>query len=628
MPLGLALTVERTFAYNPAENADRGEVMKKVMTSILSSASILLAFAALSATAQIVIAEKGRPAAEIIVSPDAGPTEKYAADELAFFLHFMVGAPIPVAAAGSAEAAAVPEISRLLVGEGAVRLADPEFSSASLKPEEIIVRSQGHDLLLAGGSPRGTLYAVYTFLEDVLGCRWWTPTAWRIPRKHTLSIPSVAIRYAPPLEYREPFWFVAFDPEWAARNKANGTRAGGDDLRGGRHVYEGFVHTFYSLISPAEYFDVHPEWFSEIKGERTCDNAQLCLTNEAMRQEFVRNLKLRLRDNPAATIASVSQNDCYNNCTCPKCRAVDEEEGSPAGSLLRFVNAVAADIGGDFPNVAIDTLAYQYTRKPPRLTRPRPNVIVRLCSIECSFGRPLDDPANAAFLGDIEGWSKIAGRLFIWDYTTNFSHYIQPHPNYGVLAPNIRLFVKHNVTGIFEQGAYQSWGSEMAELRAWVLAKLLWNPALDAAALRREFLTGYYGPAGERVAAYLALLEAARENAGDKLGCYSPTDAKFLGLDTMLEARSILEAAAKSVASAPELARRIRRAQLPVEYVVLGRWDEYKKEAAGRNLRWPWPASREDLLARFLSACRSEGVTMISEWQTLEDWAAKGGRTR
>jgi len=602
--------------------------MKKAALLTSISMLIFLALSGRTVSAQVGIAGKGKPLAKIVVAPDAGPTEKYAADELGFFLHFMIGAPMPLAAAGSAEGAAVPGLSRLLVGEGAVRLAEPDFRSSSLKPEEIIVRAQGRDLILVGGSPRGTLYAVYTFLEDVLECRWWTPTAWRIPRQPTLTVPPVAIRYAPPLEYREPFWFAAFDPLWAARNKANGTQAGGDDIRGGRHVYEGFVHTFYSIISPAEYFDVHPEWFSEIKGQRTCENAQLCLTNEAMRQEFVLNLKLRLRDNPAATIASVSQNDCYNNCTCPRCRAVDEEEGSPAGSLLRFVNAVAAEIETDFPDIAIDTLAYQYTRKPPRITRPRANVIVRLCSIECSFGRPLDDPANTAFLEDIEGWSKIAGRLFVWDYTTNFSHYIQPHPNYRVLGPNIRIFVKNNVTGIFEQGAYQSWGSEMAELRAWVLAKLLWNPALDGDALRREFLKGYYGPAGESVAEYLTLLEAAREKAGDKLGCYSPTDAKFLSLDTMLRSREILEREARSVAGTPELARRIRRAQLPVEYVVMARWDEYRKEAAERDLRWPWPSSRGDLLAGFLSACRSEGVTMISEWQTLEDWAAKGGQAR
>ena len=315
-----------------------------------------------------------------------------------------------------------------------------------------------------------------------------------MPRRPSLSVGSLAIRFKPPFEYREPYWYVAFDDVWAARNKANGTRAGGDALRGGRQVYEGFVHTFYTLIPPGKYFDAHPDWFSEIDGRRTTTNAQLCLTNEDMRRELVKNLGERLRANPEATIASVSQNDCFGNCTCPNCRAVDEEEGGPAGSLLRFVNAVAADLEAEFPQVAFDTLAYQYTRKPPRLVRPRPSVIVRLCSIECSFARPLDDPKNKAFFDDLDGWSKIANRLYIWDYTTDFSHYVQPHPNYGVLASNIRLFADRNVRGVFEQGAYQSWGSEMAELRAWVLAKLLWDPRLDGDALREEFLEGYYGP--------------------------------------------------------------------------------------------------------------------------------------
>jgi len=45
-------------------------------------------------------------------------------------------------------------------------------------------------------------------------------------------------------------------------------------------------------------------------------NAQLCLTNEQMRAELVKNLKARLRANPQATIASVSQNDWFNNCHC------------------------------------------------------------------------------------------------------------------------------------------------------------------------------------------------------------------------------------------------------------------------------------------------------------------------
>lgn len=600
-----------------AKNAWTAKSIRRMIWASLA----ILALASVS-FADVEIARRGKAAAKIVIAADAGETEKWAADELAFFLHLSTGCAIPVVSNPT------PYQNRLLVGEGAARLAGSGFDAKLLQPEEILVQTEGHDLILAGGSPRGTLYAVYTFLEDVIGCRWWTQAVWNVPRKPSLSVSPISIRYAPPLDYREPFWFVAFDPFWAARNKVNGTRAGGDDRRGGRHVYEGFVHTFYPLIPPDRYFSTHPEWFSEIDGKRTSQNAQLCLTNEEMRQELVKNLKIKLRDNPNATIASVSQNDCFNPCTCPQCRAVDEEEGSPSGSLLRFVNAVAADIEVDFPNITIDTLAYQYTRKPPRIVRPRPNVIVRLCSIECSFSRPLDGPSNKAFLDDLEGWSKIADRLFIWDYTTDFSNYIQPHPNYGVLGPNIRLFIKNNVRGIFEQGAYQSWGSEMAEMRAWILAKLLWNPVLDAGRLRQEFLNGYYGPMAGQISKYLALLERAVLETGDHLGCFSPTDAQFLSLGTMLDAWNILKKAKARAATKAEFVSRIRRVQMPVAYVALVRWDDFLKEAQERGLKWPWPQSRLELLGWFLETARSEGVTMISEGQTLADWAAKGGKAR
>ena len=289
---------------------------------------------------------------------------------------------------------------------------------------------------------------------------------------------------------------------------------------------------------------------------------------------------------------------------------------------------MASDLEAEFPGLAVDTLAYQYTRKPPRLVRPRPNVIVRLCSIECSFAKPLDDPGNKSFFDDLDGWSRIAGRLYIWDYTTNFSHYVQPHPNYGVLAPNIRLFVERNVRGVFEQGAYQSWGAEMAELRAWVLAKLLWDPDLDEDKLREEFLAGYYGPAAGPLEDYLELIEEAVARAGDALGCYSPADAKFLSFNVLARSWQLLEKGRRKARRSAEYARRTLRASLPVAYVVLTRWDSLREEALKAGRRWPWPGTRDELLEWFLRAARDEGVTMISEWQTLDAWAAKGGRAK
>ena len=334
-----------------------------------------------------------------------------------------------------------------------------------------------------------------------------------------------------------------------------------------------------------------------------------------MRKELVKNLKERLRNNPAATIASVSQNDWYGNCQCKACAAVEQEEGSPAGLMLRFVNAVAADIEQEFPNVAISTLAYQYTRKPPKITRPRPNVIVQLCSIECSFCKPLADERNKAFRDDIIGWAPISKRLYIWDYTTNFRHYFLPHPNLRVLGPNVKFFADHNVTGIFEQGAYTTNGADMAELRAWVLAKLLWDPTRDGEALTNEFVEGYYGPAAPHIKAYLKVTHDAVEASGDWLGCFEETKAKYLSFDTLSQGWQHLQAAEQAVADNPDLRFRVQVAQLPAMYAFMMKWSQLREAAKTAGAEWPMPDSIQATYDRFLEIAKKKNVTRLNEWQ-------------
>ena len=216
-------------------------------------------------------------------------------------------------------------------------------------------------------------------------------------------------------------------------------------------------HSFYELLPPGVYFEKHPEWYSEIRGRRTHKDAQLCLTNDEMREELTRNALARLREDPGADIIQVSQNDCAGRCTCAKCLAVEKEEGgvgTASGPLLRFVNRVAEDIGKEFPNVYVETFAYQYTRKVPAKVRPRANVLIRPLRHRMLLPSAIDSDAkeNRAFANDVEAWSRIAGsNLFGWDYVTDFSSYVLPHPNLRVLAPNIRFFVKHGATGLFEQ---------------------------------------------------------------------------------------------------------------------------------------------------------------------------------
>ena len=576
---------------------------------LLATLSFTLGYVRAATDKTVTIAQNGAAKAVIVIAEDATEPERHAANELAGFLRQITGAKFEIQAPPAAGQ------SRLLVGPEAAKLAATDFSADGLGADGIVIRTVGDDLILAGGRPRGTLYAVYTFLEEHIGCRWWSSQASTIPIKPTLEVGRLNVRYVPPLEYRESFWFDAFDGDWSVRNKSNGNSERLDAKRGGKHTYEGFVHTFFPLIPPKKYFEGHPEWFSEIKGKRSHERTQLCLTNEEMRKELIKNLRARLRNNPAATIASVSQNDWHGNCQCSKCAAIEKEEGSPAGLMLRFVNAVAEDIEDEFPNVAISTLAYQYTRKPPKITKPRPNVIVRLCSIECSFSKPLVDERNKKFRDDIVGWSKICNRLYIWDYTTNFRHYIMPHPNLRVLGPNVKFFVDHNVKGVFEQGAYTSNGAEMAELRAWVLAKLLWDPTLDGRKLIDEFIEGYYGPAGPHIRDYLQIRHNAVEASGDKLGCFSQHTAKFLSFETLSKGWERLKAAEAAVMDNPDLRFRVQVAQLPIMYTFMMRWNDMRQACQAAGADWPMPESIRATYDNFMEVAKKKNVTRLNEWQ-------------
>ncbi len=566
------------------------------------------------------LAADGTARYKVVHASDATAPEVHAARELAQHLEQVTGASFPILAWTNGP---LPE-RVVFVGQGAAaRELCPDVPWKDLGPEEVVLRSAGDRILLSGGRPRGTLYAVSRFLQDYCGVRWWTPWASRIPRTPDLQVPELNVRTAPAFESRDPFWHTAFDEDWAVRNFSNSESARIRPERGGAVRYKGFVHTFYPLVPPARHFEQHPEWYSLIKGKRTHERAQLCTTNPQLREFMVQRVREWLREDPEASIISISQNDWYNPCECDACKAIDDAEGSHAGTMLALVNYIAEKLEPEFPHVAFDTLAYQYTRKPPKTLRPRDNVIIRLCSIECNFREPLDHPSNASFADDIRGWSQICRRLYIWDYTTDFAHYVQPHPNWFVLGPNLRFFHRHNVRGVFEQGAYQSHGSEMAEMRAWVLAQLLWNPYQDDRALIREFVEGYYGPAAApHILAYFDLMHEA--SAGFHLSCFSPTDTPFHRFATLAAAER-LWAKAEEATTDPELRLRIQMARLPLRYVWLSRWDSLREEARTSGAEWPLPDSRKETAEAFAALARGrEGapwtkVTHLNESRRTVD---------
>jgi len=563
---------------------------------------MLLAMTALggvsSLSAAMKLASGGKPRCVIVEQANATAPERHAAAELALHLNLITGAKFEI----QTNATDIPK-NAIIVGPGALAAKFfPEIDFAKLGAEELVIRTKGNRLLLAGGRPRGTLYAVFRFLEEQCSVRWWTPWATNTPHRATLRIRKLNMHEQPSFEYRAPFWFQGFDPLWKVHNCANDENRRIPAEWGGCITYKGFCHTFYPLVPPQQHFEKHPEWYSLIRGKRTHERAQLCLSNPELRDFMVERVKAWLREAPDAAIISVTQNDWHGACECPGCKAIDDAEGSPSGSMIAFVNYVAGKIEPEFPNVAVDTFAYQYTRKPPKTIKPRPNVIVRLCSIECNFREPLDGPSNANFLADLEGWSKICKRLYIWDYTTDFRNYVLPHPNWFTLGLNVRLFQKFGVRGVFEQGAYQGWGGEMGELRVWLLAQLLWNPQQDDRALIKEFLEGYYGKAAAKpIGRYLELLHAASE--GFYLGCYTKPNPPHLEFKILNEAEKLWQQAEKCVAKDRELLARVRLGHLPVRHAFLRDWERLRYDCWEQNGSWPLTDSRKAAAAEFAEMC-------------------------
>ena len=567
---------------------------------MLSCWLLLLLSATLQAEGGFVLAEHGRSSYVVVVSAAASPATRHAAAELVYWLKEMTGAEL--ALVSDAE---TPKKREILVGASKrLERLGVTCSAAELGPEGYLLRTIGERLVVAGGEPRGTLYAVYGLLEEQLGCRWFTPEVSAIPKLERLELPALDVTRRPAFEYRDVFVAECFDGDWAVRNRLNSSHARLDAERGGRLEYEGFVHTFDELVPPARYFAAHPEYFAEVAGRRLGEESQLCCTNTAVVRLVTEEIRRRMRAHPEAKVFSVSQNDRFNNCQCEPCRTLAEREGSAVAPVLQLVNQVAAALEAEFPDKLVDTLAYQWSRHPPKTMRARQNVVVRLCSIECCFAHPLADcPQNRAFVEDVLGWSERCARLWVWDYITDFAHYLLPFPNHDVLAANVRFFAAHRVTGLFEEGNYTSPWGEFQALRGYVLAKLLWNPAADERVARDEFLAAVYGPAAEPIRRYLELLPFPAPTREVHAGIFDGVGAPWLGELWQENADEQWDAAEQAVAATPFLAR-VRAARLCVDYVAI----ERARSAGSRAT--PELTAR---VRRFFETGHAVGLTALSE---------------
>lgn len=527
----------------------------------------------------------------IVIDEAASESEKWAANELQQAIAEISGITLPLS-----DPAASGDKPAIVVGWNPRSATAAGGAMPATEDESFIYRNAGGDIVILGGSQRGTMYGVMAFLENELGVRYYTPAVTVTPKKDHYTFRLLHFADKPGIRVRNVFYHEAFNPIWAAHNRSNGSM-GTREQPGGVEGYWA-VHTFYPLLSPDEFFESHPEYFSLINGVRTHDRAQLCLTNPVVLDILTERLKQRIRENPGNLIYSVSQNDWHNPCQCDNCQAIAKEEESESGPVLWFVNQVAERIEKEFPDKFVGTLAYQYTRKPPKHIKPRGNVVIRFCSIECCFAHDFTScPQNETFMADLDGWAKIAPRIYVWDYVVDFNHYIMPFPNFSVLQPNIKTLRDHHAIGIMEQAAYQSRGGDFSELKAYLISKLLWNPEAEVEPIIDDFMYGFYGRAGQYVREYFDLVQNLVTPDTHFMIWMQPQDPLYND-DFIRQGERILDQAA-CVADTPEIRNRVEMARLPLLYL--------------KCKRLPQQALRDGTFDWLRQIIEREGVTHFAE---------------
>lgn len=536
----------------------------------------------------IPIVKNGKSPYVIFVGTGAGVAEKKAALLLQNYIYKISGCKLPTS---TVKTSGVFSIKK----------------SINIKnPDGFTIITKGSDINIEGGADKGCIYAVISLLEQYLGCRYYSKSYKVIPKSINISLPAINFSDQPKNYCRIVYFNEKVDEEYLDWNRLN---------MADEYFADGYyVHTFHYLVPPKENFLPHPEYFSLVNGRRVTN--QLCLTNPEVLRLVIAKLEKDIPLQPGKLYWSVSQNDNNTYCTCENCEKVKLAEGSPAGTIIRFVNEVAKH----FPKKIISTLAYQYSRHALKITRPAANVQVMLCTIEVNRSQPIEqDPGSQSFVKDITDWGKICNNIYLWDYVIDFAHSISPFPNLHVLQPNIQFFYKNQARMHFQQ-ANTSTGLEFSELKVYLISRLVWNPDINVSKAIDEFLIGYYGKASPFIKNYINRMQTGLIKSGDRLDIYEhPLVHRngFLSLANVNKYNDFFDQAEVAVRDDSARLIHVKISRLPLQYAMMeiGKTDIFGTRGwyIERNNQLQVEERMKRIMEDFNNICIKASVPYINE---------------
>jgi Domain of unknown function (DUF4838) len=457
---------------------------------------------------KLVIVADGRSHYEIVVGRGALSTTRLAGDELRKYVRRATGVTLPIVRRPSSG------LNQIYIS--ATQELKPNGFAIQAHDGNIYIR--GRDSSGTGGrvdyhAPvfRGTCNGVYTFLERFVGVRWyWGDELGEIvPRARRVRVPvDLEIKEEPHFEYRALAYGPpeSFHGSWARHNRL------GADLT----MIHG--HALHKIV-PVDVWARrgHPEYAAMTGGKRRIGGSgrwsggHVCMGNPEVVALVAEAAIVFFRSHPDVQMFSISPPDGSGMCRDALCEALDDlSYRIPWGPrkkrypvltdrVLKFYNAVAEIVAKEFPDRLLGAYLYMDYRYPPRhVKRVHPMLALVL------------NPYLACESWDEERWRLDKSLFEFWgsfhDRVYAYEIFYESRRNFGLPAPSgrrltdyLKLFDESGMRGCYLYIG-PTWESTGAE--AYVLARWLWDPAVNVEAIKREYYGVLYQRAAPAVRAY------------------------------------------------------------------------------------------------------------------------------
>ena len=401
--------------------------------------------------------------------------------------------------------------------------------TAELKDDGYIIKITSEAAYLIGKDSLATRFAVFGFLEDHLGVRWYMPgdIGEVVPKTDDIILFEGEDIQEPSFKMR---WVGT--GEWALRNRMNVKV----DKKLGLHVYSS-CHTFRKLCPVETYYDEHPEYFALIDEERKKYEGkhknQLCTSNPEVIKVVAENASKILTDRPELDVMTLFPNDGLGFCECDHCKALDdpnstinvedinkswrslgpEKYGVLSNRMAIFYNKVAGQILSKHPDKYIQCGAYSAYRQPPKNIdiKMSKHTFIQITRNFC-HDLPIESGnCNTVYNEAIDGWLKTYPSFSIYEYYWKLAANELPYPIVHSIRKDIPYFYNKGGFGLYAQ--YSSKNVGTLGLNYYIAAKLLWNVKADVDAILDDFYHKFYGPAWEPMKAYHEALENTATNS-------------------------------------------------------------------------------------------------------------------